>query len=298
MTGTARTRHDETFDWAWDQQELSCALTRLGTGPRALLLPAPSSISTREEMAPLQALLSERFETLALDWLGFGTDDKPRVAWTPAAMDAWVDHVLSRIVPDPDLIVAAGHAAGYLLRHFAGDPVSAPRLVLVAPTWRGPLPTMMGRRPGWLARVRAAVDMPVAGPALYALNLNALVIRRMATGHVYSDPAWLTPARMGAKRRVSRAAGARFASVRFVTGALDPFETGDDARAAAAAMPRGRIQMIWGAETPRKSKAEMEALAATTGVTPTVLPHGKLGLHEEFAGDVAASILGKTANIE
>lgn len=298
MTGTAAARHDETSRWSWGGRDLTCALTRRGAGPRALVLPALSSISTRGEMAPLQALLSERFETVAPDWPGFGTDDKPRVAWTPAAMAAWLDHVLSRVVPDPALIVAAGHAAGYLLRHFAGDPARAPQLTLVAPTWRGPLPTMMGRRPGWLSRVRAAVDMPVAGPALYALNLNGLVIRRMAKGHVYADPAWLTPARMDAKRRVSRAAGARFASVRFVTGALDPFETGDDARAAAAAMPRGRVQMIWGAETPRKSKAEMEALAAAAGVTPTVLPHGKLGLHEEFADDVAAAILEQRADIE
>jgi len=298
MTWTEPARQDETFAWSWGGHDLTCGLTRQGTGSRALLLPSLSSISTREEMTPLQSLLSERFETQAPDWPGFGTADKPRVAWTPAAMAAWLDHVLSRVAPDPTLIIAVGHAAGYLLRHFAGDPARAPHIVLVAPTWRGPLPTMFGRRPSWLARVRAAVDMPVAGSALYALNLNALVIRRMAKGHVYADPAWLRPARMDAKRRVSRAAGARFASVRFVTGALDPFETGNDARAAAAAMPRGRVQMIWGAETPRKSKAEMEALAAAAGVTPTVLPHGKLGLHEEFADDVAAAILGQAAEIE
>jgi len=196
VTGTAPARHDETSQWSWGGQDLTCALTRQGTGPRALLLPALSSISTRGEMAPLQALLAERFETLAPDWPGFGTDDKPRVAWTPAAMAGWLDHVLSRVVPNPDLIVAAGHAAGYLLRHFADNPARAPQLALVAPTWRGPLPTMIGRRPAWLARVRAAVDIPVAGPALYALNLNALVIRRMAKGHVYADPAWLTPAWM------------------------------------------------------------------------------------------------------
>ena len=53
MTGTAPARHDETFDWAWNGQDLTCALTRQGTGPRALLLPALSSISTRDEMAPL-----------------------------------------------------------------------------------------------------------------------------------------------------------------------------------------------------------------------------------------------------
>lgn len=96
------------YEWSWGGHELTCALTRQGTGPHALLLPALSSISTRGEMAPLQAQLAARFETVAPDWPGFGTDDKPHVTWTPAAMAAWLDHVLTRVVPDPALIVAAG----------------------------------------------------------------------------------------------------------------------------------------------------------------------------------------------
>lgn len=59
-----------------------------------------------------------------------------------------------------------------------------------------------------------------------------------------------------------------------------------------------RALLIWGEETPRKSKAKMGALAAAAGVTPTVLPHGKLGLHEEFAGDATAAIFDRTAMIE
>jgi len=42
----------------------------------------------------------------------------------------------------------------------------------------------------------------------------------------------------------------------------------------------------------------MEALAAAAGVTPTVLPHGKLGLHEEFAGDATAAIPDRASMIE
>ena len=291
MTGPTSALHDESVDWSWDGVKLSCPLTRQGTGPRALFLPALSSISTSGEMAPLQALLADRFETVAPDWPGFGTGDKPRLAWTPEAMAAWLDHLLTAVFPAPALIVAAGHAAGYVLRHFAAKPEEAPQIVLVAPTWRGPLPTMMGKRPAWLGRVRKAVDMPVGGPALYALNLNDLVIRKMARGHVYSDPDWLTPDRLREKRRVARATGARFGSIRFVTGALDPFQGADDAHRAAATISPDRMQMIWGAETPRKSKATMAALAKAAGVTPTLLSHGKLGLHEEFAGGVCDRIL-------
>jgi len=59
-----------------------------------------------------------------------------------------------------------------------------------------------------------------------------------------------------------------------------------------------RALLIWGEERPRKSKAKMEALAAAAGVMPTVLPHGKLGLHEEFAGDAAAAIFDRASMIE
>lgn len=284
---TASAWRDDSFVWSWGGSSIDCAATWAGTGPRALLLPALSSISTRGEMRPLQALLAERFETVAVDWPGFGTGDKPRAAWTPEAMAAFLAAVLRSVAPQPALIVAAGHAAGYVLRHFAGAPEGVPHLALVAPTWRGPLPTMLGRRPPWLKRVRAAVDMPLLGPVLYALNLNDFVIRRMAKGHVYSDPEWLTQQRLAEKRRVARAGGARFASVRFVTGALDPFGSGAEFQSAAAGIPPARLHLAWGEQTPRKSKAEMAAVAAAAGALPRVLPRGKLGLHEEFAADVA-----------
>lgn len=283
-------RRERRILWSWDGAEIPVTATFFGAGPRALLLPALSSISTRSEMGPLQALLAARFETVAADWPGFGTDDKPRILWTPEAMAAWLDRLLTEIAPRPALIVAAGHAAGYVLRHFASEPDETPELALIAPTWRGPLPTMLGRRPVWLKRVRGAVDMPVLGPLLYALNLNDLVIRRMARGHVYSDPDWLTPARLAEKRKVARAGGARFGSVRFVTGALDPFESADAFRAAAAALPPERLRPIWGADTPPKSKAEMTALAEAIAVRPTILPRGKLGAHEEFPNAVAAAL--------
>jgi hypothetical protein len=70
-------------------------------------------------------------------------------------------------------------------------PETIEQLVLIAPTWRGPFPTMMvGQRP-WFGRVRAAVDNAVVGPLLYRLNVSAPVVRRMAQRHVYSAPTGL-----------------------------------------------------------------------------------------------------------
>jgi hypothetical protein len=48
--------------------------------------------------------------------------------------------------------------------------------------------------------------------------------------------------------------------------------------------------MIYGAETPRRSRAEMEALKAIPGIESVCLRAGKLSLHEEFPSLVADAI--------
>lgn len=276
--------------WSRPDLSLTLGLDEAGEGPSVLLLPALSSISTRGEMLPLQARLSRRFRVVTIDWPGFGDLPKPRFDWTPDLLSDFLVWVLKEIVPAPLAIVAAGHAAAYVLHHLAGHPGATQRLVLVAPTWRGPLPTMTGGQRPWFGRVRAAVDAPVLGPALYAANMSRPVIDRMVAAHVYSDPAFLTPARRAAKAAVTDAPGARHGSVRFVSGGLD--RVGDREAFLDLARRAGvPILLVEGAETPPRSLAEMEALSALPGVTTVRLPRGKLSVHEEFPEEVGAEVL-------
>jgi hypothetical protein len=59
-------------DWSWQGQPMRLGLTRMGEGPTLLLLPALSSISTREEMRPLQERMATTYATVSVDWPGFG----------------------------------------------------------------------------------------------------------------------------------------------------------------------------------------------------------------------------------
>ena len=85
--------------------------------------------------------------------------------------------------------------------------------------------------------------------------------------HVFADPGFLTADLLAERMRLTRRPGARFASACFVTGALDPF----DDRASFLAAAR-RIQcpilMLYGPDTPPRSRAEMEALANFPGSKP------------------------------
>jgi len=260
-----------------------------GKGPTAVLLPALTSISTREEMRPLLDRLASSFRVVTVDWPGFGDQARPKIDWTPQALSAFLDWFLSEIVPLPCGIVAAGHAAGYALRHATSKPGTIKRLVLIAPTWRGPFPTMMGGQRPWFTRVRAAVDHRGIGPLLYRLNISPFVVAKMAREHVYSDPDWLIGDRLAAKLAVTRALGARHASVRFVTGGLDLVAD----RAAfldLAHRAKTSILVVYGDQTPAKSRAEMEALSALPNVSIKRLAVGKLSIHEEFPDAVAEVI--------
>ena len=147
---------------------------------------------------------------------------------------------------------------------------------------------MDGQRP-LFDRICRLVDLPIIGPLLYRPNVNWLVVRYMAAGHVYTDSAWLHGERLREKLAVTRLSGARFSSVRFVTGKLDPLATRTEFLDVAQRSPVPML-MVYGAQTPSRSRAEMEALASVPSIRTAVLPLGKLSLHEEFPDLVAEAI--------
>jgi len=279
----------EQIAWRWRGEMIRIGIDWLGSGPSVLLLPALSSISTRREMRPLQERLSAHYRLAAVDWPGFGDQSRPALDWNPEAYSAFLSFVLTSVIPHPHAMIAAGHAAAYALKHVAEDASTTGRLVLIAPTWRGPLPTMMGGHRPFFDRLCRMVDLPGIGPLIYRLNVNQPVVRYMGAGHVYVDRGFLTGERLREKLAVIRASGARFASVRFVTGRLDPLRSRDELLdlARRAAVP---ILLVYGAETPPRSRAEMEALAALPTVSSVRLPRGKLAVHEEFPDAVIEAV--------
>ena len=59
---------------------------------------------------------------------------------------------------------------------------------------------------------------------------------------------------------------------------------------SAAQQVNDPIMVVYGAETPPRSRAEMETLAGLLNVVATVLPRAKLAVHEELPDEVAATI--------
>ncbi len=273
-----------------------------GTGPAWLLLPALSTISCRSEWQAFSAALLEHQpnghdqaqgqeaaapQLISLDWPGFGESDRPRMPYNAELLARFLADFRRDCCPADCGLIAAGHAAGIALLASQRHDLAMREWVLVAPTWRGPFPTMAKRRSRAFALILALVETPVVGPLLYRLNTTRSVLGWMSRRHVDVAGPGLTPEGIVERQRIARQPGARFASAAFVTGGLDPYDRPEGWLAAARALPQP-LTVVIADQSPPKSLKEMQALAA---VADRVLHlPGRLGAHEECGRELAVML--------
>ena len=277
------------YQWYWQEQPLSIAYETVGIGEPILLLPSFSTVSSRTEMSGLADRLKSHFQVTSIDFPGFGDSARPRLDYAPSLYRQFLADFVRDNYTSSVRIVAAGHAAGYAQNLAATVPNIVSKLVLVAPTWRGPLPTMAWGQKPWLKGVRELIRTPILGQFLYQLTTTPSFLEFMYRRHVYSDISKLTPDLLARKRQLTQQSGARYGAAAFVTGGLDPYL---DRSAAIAHLQSLSIPVLVaiGENSPPKSKAEMLALSEVTNVISHTLP-GTLGLHEEYPAELYEVIL-------
>ena len=263
-----------------------------GKGPAWLLLPALSTISSRREWEPLCAAIGERKgaeapRLICVDWPGFGESERPRLAYDAALLARFLADFRRDFCPPDCGVIAAGHAAGIALLAAQQHGLAFREWVLVAPTWRGPFPTMARRQSRAFPLIRGLVEAPLLGPLLYRLNTTRSMLGWMSRRHVDVAGPGLSPEGIAERQCISRQPGARFASAAFVTGGLDPYDDPQGwitvARKLTSPLTVGLAD-----QAPPKSLAEMQALAA---VADRVLHlPGRLGAHEEFGKELAGLV--------
>jgi pimeloyl-ACP methyl ester carboxylesterase len=276
------------YSWNWQGQSIAITYEVSGQGLPVLLLPAMSTVSTREEMSGIARVLSNYFQVTTLDWPGFGASDRSALPYSPTLYRQFLQDFVQAVYDQPVVAIAAGHATGYVMQLAQQQPTLWSRIVLIAPTWRGPLRTM-GASPQLAETVKQMVYSPLLGQFLYKLNTLPAFLRWMYQRHVYVDIAHLTPELLTHKYQITQQSGARFAPATFVTGGLDPAQSREEFLGWFQS-PSIPVLAIIPEQAPPKSKAEMEALTSLAGVQIQRFP-GTLGMHEEFADAVAQVIL-------
>lgn len=280
----------EKYQWKWQDSTYEVAYEILGQGSPVLLLPAFSTVSTRAEMRGIAQKLAAQYQTIALDWLGFGESDRPALDYQPAIYLQLLRDFARSHFNQPIPVIGAGHAAGYIMQLANESPTTWSKIVLIAPTWRGPLPTAMGEHRSQYGILRSLVRSPVLGQFLYNLTTTPSFLSMMYRRHVYIQLERVTPELIRQKRQTTQQPGARFASAAFVTGNLDIVLNREDFLQLFQTISVPTAIAI-GEQTPPKSKAEMEAIATMPNIRVFQM-QGALGMHEEYSDVLATTIQG------
>ena len=273
-------------------RDVRVTLERRGpeNGDLWLLLPALSTVSSRGEWHDFADAMDERCQLVSFDWPGFGDSERPAIAYNANTLREALTGILQHL-QGADLnkinVVAAGHSVPIALGLAEQCSRQWAQIVVVAPTFRGPLPTMTGRAGQSFNWVRRLVALPLIGPLLYRLNTSRAILKLMLRRHVWVNRNLLTPQRLREQQQISRQPGARFASVAFVSGGLD---AASDSRWWLTQIQNLHcpLHVVLANEAPPRSKQEMLTLADKADRVSDI--DGRLGLHEEFGQELAQSV--------
>lgn len=277
----------QKYSWNWQAKQYQIVYETIGQGNPVLILPAFSTVSSRTEMKGIAQILSYQYRVTVLDWLGFGESECPPVDYSPVLFHQLLQDFVKSLFDQPIIIIAAGHTAGYVLELAKNQSETVSKIVLIAPTWQGPL-RVMGLPLVVRSGVRNLVRSPIVGQTLYYLNTTPSFLRLMYKRHVYVDETKLTKEFISQKHQITSKPGARYAPAAFVTGKLDPVTTREEFLDyfSSLSVP---VLVIMAENAPPKSKAEMEVIQGLPQVETARLT-GTLGIYEEYPQEVTAAI--------
>lgn len=275
------------YNWNFLDKQYRVVYETIGEGNPVLLLTAFSTVSSRTEMKGIANILATQCQVTVLDWLGFGDSQCPPVDYNPILFQHLLRDFVKYAFKSPIILIAAGHASGYALKLLRDNLEIISQLILIAPTWQGPL-RVMGLPDGVRNGVKNLVRSPVIGQGLYYLNTTPSFLRLMYKRHVYVDETRLTLEFIAQKHQITSKPGARYAPAAFVTGAIDPVASREEflQLLESVSIP---VLIILAENAPPKSKAEMEAMAELEQVQ-TVRLKGTLGIYEEYPEAVTEAI--------
>ncbi len=277
----------KVYHWNFLDKQYRVIYETVGDGSPVLLLPAFSTVSSRSEMKSIANLLATQYQVTVLDWLGFGESQCPSVDYNPALFEQLLGDFVKSVFNSSLILIAAGHASGYAVKFVQNNPDIISQLILIAPTWQGPL-RVMGLPDGVRNGVKNLVRSPFIGQGLYYLNTTPSFLHLMYKRHVYVDESKLTPEFIAQKHQITSKEGARYAPAAFVTGAIDPVADREEFLQLldSISIP---VLIILAENAPPKSKTEMEAMAELQQVQ-TVQLRGTLGIYEEYPEAVTKAI--------
>ncbi|KAJ8647012.1 hypothetical protein MRB53_000035 [Persea americana] len=303
----------KTGTWEWKFQDNSVNIyyeehegDRSKNSKSILMIPTISDVSSVEEWREVAIDITARegevnWRAIIVDWPGLGYSDRPSINYNADVMEKFLVEIINSSDsplshPGNDLVVfGGGHAATIALRATKKGLVKPSAIAAITPTWAGPLPIVFGRSSNMESRyglLRGTLRAPALGWMMYnVLVSNEKAIESQYKSHVYADPQNVTPSIVESRYALTKRKGARYVPAAFLTGLLDPVQSREEFLDLFASMDgKLPVLVVSTLSSPKRSKAEMDALNGAKGVSKFVELPGALLPQEEYPALVAEKL--------
>jgi pimeloyl-ACP methyl ester carboxylesterase len=198
----------------------------LGEGRTVLLLHSFNAAGAGVELAPLASRLAAHRRVVLVDWLGFGTSDRPDAPYGPALYGEQLESIRAAALQPGETsvdVVALSLPGQYVVVAAADHPERFGRIVLISPTGFGRFKGSAGRRPRDMYRFLRWTGI---GRLLFAILARRRVIRWFLR-QTFADPARIPLSHERYCWRTCQQPGAWRAPLAFVSGLLNDPRAGD-----------------------------------------------------------------------
>ncbi|EDQ88850.1 uncharacterized protein MONBRDRAFT_37321 [Monosiga brevicollis MX1] len=241
-----------------------------------LFVAPPSMVASRSIFLEMAPFVSNTFGVTEMPSFGVNQIDLRASQLNAEVMEHGLEQTLRTLQKeDPKhegaYVVAAGHAGFYALKLAQRCPELFSSLVLLNPTFRGPLTTAafnkqeegdtisaMGlgalRRALW-----ALMRIPFLGEALNAASNSPENIKKHLLSHVYSDEAHVTEEVVALNEEFALA-GNHLPKAAFLTGQLDPLREREDLTPLLEGGFKVPTMILLGHDSPASVKADVQPL--------------------------------------
>ncbi|KAI3845802.1 hypothetical protein MKW92_051215 [Papaver armeniacum] len=263
-----------------------------------LMIPTISDVSTVEEWRAVAKDIVQRdasnvnWKATIVDWPGMGYSDRPKIDYNADVMENFLVQFMNS---SDSPLHHSGHAATLALRAVKKGLVKTSAIAAVAPTWAGPLPIVFGRDSNMESRygmLRGTLTAPAVGWMMYKMLVsNEKSIQSQYKSHVYANAENVTPEIIESRYALTKRKGARYAPAAFLTGLLDPVKSREEFLELFTGLEgKTPVLVISTSGSPKRSKAEMDALRGAKGVSKFLELPGALLPQEEYPAVVAEEL--------
>ena len=246
--------------WRWRDHDI--AFTSAGDGEGVLLVHGIYAGSSSYEFRKLVPLLSGTRRVVAIDLLGNGLSDRPKMTYTP---QLFIDLIVDAVARFQTPSLVGSSLGGAFAIHAAARVSSLRRLAVISPTGLGGI---LDKPPTAFQRAFTRFVMSSPGQAFFDVLATKPSLRWFLVNQAYANPAFVTPEVLSHYSWMTHLPGARYVPAHFVGGALNTDVTADLERLDIP------VLIAWG---------ERSGIAAPVSAAPEFIKHAKRATLTTFA---------------